>query len=137
MVTYLVDTSVWAGFFRNRGTPANQQLDALIDADSRQIRGCPPVRMELAVDQDDLRRRRLLRTYDGFLSAGIVSDDFDLAAEVYRMAQRRGHTIRSQLDCVIAAIALRAEATLVHNDVDFDRIAEVIPDLAVLRLPDR
>jgi predicted nucleic acid-binding protein len=136
MVTYLVDTSVWAGFFRNRGTPANQQLDALIDADPRQIRGCPPVRMELAVDPDDLRRRRLLRTYDGFLSTDVMSDDFDLAAEIYRMARRYGHTIRSQLDCVIAAIAMRVNATLVHNDIDFDRMGEVVPELAVLRLPD-
>jgi hypothetical protein len=37
---------------------------------------------------------------------------------------------------VIAAIAVRVEATLVHNDVDFDRMVEIIPDLAVLRLPD-
>jgi predicted nucleic acid-binding protein len=137
VVIYLVDTSVWAGYFRDRGTPANQQLDALIDADPRQIRACPPVRMELSVDPDDLRRRRLLRTYDGFLSTDVMSDDFDLAAEIYRMAQRYGHTIRSQLDCVIAAIAMRAEATLVHNDVDFDRMAEMVPDLVVLRLPDR
>jgi predicted nucleic acid-binding protein len=92
MVTYLVDTSVWAGYFRDRGTPANRQLDALIETDPRQIRGCPPVRMELSVDPDDLRRRRLLRTFDGFHTTDIVSDDFDLAAEVYRAAQRRGHT---------------------------------------------
>ena len=45
--------------------------------------------------------------------------------------------VRSHQDSVIAAIALRTDATLVHNDVDFDRIAEVVTDLAVLRLPDR
>ena len=137
MVIYLVDTSVWAGFFRDRGTPANQQLKALIDADPRQVRGCPPVRMELSIDPNDLRRRRLMRAYDGFPSTGIVPDDFDLAAEVYRAVQQRGHTIRSQLDCIIAAIAMRSEAVLVHNDVDFDRMAECVDTLAVLRLPDR
>jgi predicted nucleic acid-binding protein len=136
VVTYLVDTSVWAEYFRDRGTPANRQLDALIDADPRQILGCPPVRMELSIDPDELRRRRLLRTYDGFPSTDIVSDDFDLAAELYRATQRRGHTIRAQFDCVIAAIALRAEAVLVHKDIDFDRMADCVPDLAVLRLPD-
>jgi predicted nucleic acid-binding protein len=137
MVTYLVDTSVWAEFFRVRGTPANRQLDALIDADPRQILGCPPVRMELSVDPDDLRRRRLLRTYDGFPSTDILADDFNLAADIYRAAQRSGHTIRAQFDCVIAAIALRAEAVLVHKDIDYDRMADCVPDLAVLRLPDR
>ena len=135
-MTYLVDTSVWAEFFRERGTPANQQLDALIDADPRQLLGCPPVRMELSVDPNELRRRRLLRTYDGFQSTDILADDFDLAADVYRAAQRSGHTIRSQLDCVIAAIALRTGAVLVHKDIDYERMAECAPDLAVLRLPD-
>jgi predicted nucleic acid-binding protein len=137
VVTYLIDTSVWAEFLRVRGTPANRQLDALIDADPRQIVGCPPVRMELSVDPDDLRRRRLLRTYDGFQSTDILADDFNLAADIYRAAQRSGHTIRAQFDCVIAAIALRAEAVLVHKDIDFDRMADCVPDLAVLRLPDR
>lgn len=106
-------------------------------ADPHRILACPPVRMELSVDSDDLRRRRLLRVYDDFPSAGITADDFDLAAELYRAAQQHGYTIRAQLDCLIAAIALRAGATLVHNDVDFDRIAEVVTNLAVLRLPDR
>jgi predicted nucleic acid-binding protein len=101
------------------------------------VRGCPPVRMELMVDPQDFRRRRIMRIYDGFVSTNIVEDDFDLAAEVYREVQKRGHTIRSQIDCVIAAIAVRQGATLVHNDVDFDRMADVVPDLAVLRLPDR
>jgi predicted nucleic acid-binding protein len=136
VVTYLVDTSVWAGFFRERGTSANRQLDALIVADPRQVLGCPPVRMELSVDPNELRRRRLLRTYDGFQSTDILADDFDLAADIYRAAQRNGHTIRSQLDCVIAAIAVRAEAVLVHKDIDYERMAECVSELAVLRLPD-
>ena len=137
MVTYLIDTSVWARFFQDRGTVANQRLDALIAADPRQVLGCPPVRMELSVDPHDLRRRRVLRVYDGFISADILSEDFDLAAELYRASRRRGHSIRSQLDCLIAAIAVRREAVLVHNDVDFDRLAECVDTLSVLRLPER
>ena len=136
-MTYLVDTSVWANYFRTRGTRMNASLNALIDADPRQVLGCPPVRMELSVDPDDLRRRRVLRIYDGFVSTDTYPEDFDLAADVYRAVQRNRHTVRSQMDSLIAAIALRAEATLVHHDVDFDRMAEAVTGLAVLRLPDR
>ena len=50
------------------------------------------------MDNQDLRRRRVLRVYDGFRAVGIMDDDFDLAAEVYRAVQRQGHTIRSQLE---------------------------------------
>ena len=137
MVRYLVDSSVWLEFFRQRGTPAAQLIRELITSDPTVLLGCPPVRMELALDPEDLRRHRTLKVYDGLTSSGITEDDFDLAAAIYRAVRQSGHTIRSHQDSVIAAIALRTAATLVHKDVDFDRMAELVPDLAVLRLPDR
>lgn len=136
-MTYLVDSSVWAAFFRQRGSGYAPFIRELMTNDPRSLIGCPPVRMELAADPDDLRRHRLLRVYDGFTRSGITEDDFDLAAAIYRSVRQKGHTIRSHQDCVIAAIALRMDATLVHDDIDFDRIAEVVTELAVLRLPDR
>ena len=36
-------------------------------------------------------------------------------------------TVRSFLDCLIAGIAVRADATVLHSDVDFERIADVFP----------
>jgi predicted nucleic acid-binding protein len=136
-VTFLCDTSVWISYFRDPEGQIAYRLDSLLDEDRGSVVGCPPVRMELSMDDQDLRRRRVLRVYDGFRTVGIMDDDFDLAAEVYRAARTNGHTIRSQLDCIIAAIAMRSEAVLVHNDIDFDRMAEVVDELAVLRLPDR
>ena len=136
-MSYLVDSSVWISFFSDPEGPLGQRFAKLVSEGAADVMGCPPVRMELMVDPQDFRRRRIMRIYDGFVSTNIVEDDFDLAAEVYRAVQKRGHTIRSQIDCVIAAIAVRQAATLVHNDVDFDRMAELVSDLAVLRLPDR
>lgn len=135
MVTYLVDSSVWVEFFRRKGTPAGRFLRERMAADPTTLLGCAPVRMELAIDPDDLRRHRTLKVYEGLLSAGISEDDFDLAAALYRAVRQTGHTIRSRPDTLVAAIALRVGARLVHNDADFDRIAEVATDLAVLRLP--
>jgi len=137
MVSYLVDSSIWVEFFRKRGTPAARTIREIMTSDPTSLIGCPPVRMELALDPDDLRRHRTLKVYDGLSPAGIAEDDFDLAAALCRAVRQTGHTIRSHQDSVIAAIALRVDATLVHNDVDFDRIAEVVTQLAVLRLPDR
>ena len=136
-VTYLVDSSVWISFFYDPTGPLGQKFADLVTRSAHDVLGCPPVRMELLVDPHDLRRRRVLRVYDGFISTDILSEDFDLAAELYRAARRRGHTIRSQVDCLIAAIAVRREAVLVHNDVDFDRLAECVDTLSVLRLPER
>ena len=135
-MTFLPDTSVWVSYFRDPEGRIADRLDSLLDENRGNVMGCPPVRMELMVEQQDFRRRRIMRIYDGFVSTNIVEEDFDLAAEVYRAVQRHGHTIRSQIDCLIAAIAVRQSATLVHNDVDFDRMAAVVTELAVLRLPD-
>jgi predicted nucleic acid-binding protein len=53
--------------------------------------------------------------------------DYHHAAAIYRTARAQGKTVRKLLDCVIAAVALRTDATLVHRNVDFDVIAEFTP----------
>jgi len=134
-VSYLIDSSAWIEFFRETGSPANVQLRGLIGNAAASLVGCSPVRMELAFDPHDLRRHRILAVYDGFPSAGVDASDFDTAADIYRSMRASGHPPRSVTDCLIAAIGLRAAATVVHNDMDFDRIASAVPDLSVLRLP--
>lgn len=37
------------------------------------------------------------------------------------------HTVRSIVDCLIAAIAIRDEGELLHNDADYDMIAQFAP----------
>jgi len=52
-------------------------------------------------------------------------EDFDVAADLYRKVRARGHTIRRRTDCMIAAVCIRETVPLLHDDVDFDRIADV------------
>jgi predicted nucleic acid-binding protein len=40
---------------------------------------------------------------------------------------RRLTTIRSMADCLIAAVGMRRDATVVHFDADFDVIASCVP----------
>jgi predicted nucleic acid-binding protein len=47
------------------------------------------------------------------------------AADLYRKCRKRGLTIRSTIDLLIAQIALEHGATLLHNDRDFEAIAQV------------
>ncbi|MGI8904565.1 MAG: PIN domain-containing protein [Solirubrobacteraceae bacterium] len=46
---------------------------------------------------------------------------------MYRACRRGGETIRTMLDCVIAAVAIREHAELLHHDRDFDAIARHTP----------
>jgi predicted nucleic acid-binding protein len=135
-VSYLIETSVWVSYLRDRGGERGDQVDRLLRENVGEIVGCPAVRMELAIDSDELRRRRLLKWYDGFPTTDVVADDFDLAAAIHREVRSTGHTVRSATDCLIAAAAVRSGCTLVHSDVDFDRISTAVPELAVLRLGD-
>jgi predicted nucleic acid-binding protein len=50
-------------------------------------------------------------------------DDFASGASLYRRARKAGITIRSSIDCLIAATCIRNDAPILHADEDFDRLA--------------
>jgi predicted nucleic acid-binding protein len=52
----------------------------------------------------------------------------------YRAVRANGGTVRKLLDCLIAAVALRTGATVVHRDRGFDVLAAALPDLRVRSL---
>ena len=47
------------------------------------------------------------------------------AVALYRSARRRGLTIRSSVDCLIAACALRHDSEVLHRDRDFHTLARI------------
>ncbi len=55
-----------------------------------------------------------------------VRRDFEAAVFIYRECRDIGVTPRGLVDCMIAAVAWRAGATLLARDVDLERIAAVI-----------
>lgn len=50
-------------------------------------------------------------------------EDFETAAEIFRRCRSAGATIRSLVDCLIAAVAIREDVPILHNDGDFEVIA--------------
>lgn len=57
---------------------------------------------------------------------------YDEAAAAYYTLRRRGITLGSTLDCLIAQIAIENDLALLHDDSDFDYLAEVLPELKIL-----
>ncbi len=55
------------------------------------------------------------------------SDVFEEAANLYRLARRTGLTIRSSVDCLIGACAIRHDLELMHRDRDFNVLAAISP----------
>lgn len=46
------------------------------------------------------------------------------AADLYRSLRKKGVTIRKPNDCLIAYYALFYDVSVLHNDVDFEQIAQ-------------
>jgi hypothetical protein len=51
---------------------------------------------------------------------------YEDAARIYFYCRKKGITIRSTIDCLIAQIALDQNLLLLHNDKDFDAIAPIV-----------
>ena len=123
----LADTSAWVEYDRATGSAVDQRLTELI-RDEGPLAVTEPVLMEvMAGARDDQRERtlrRLLLRFD--LLAFDTAADFDAAARIYRRCRRDGVTPRGMVDCLIASVARRHEATLLAQDVDMFRVARVV-----------
>jgi hypothetical protein len=121
----LVDTSAWIEVFRK---PARIHIGQLGDLD--EIVTCLPVIQEVLqgfTDETAFRTAREAMWSFPIVESPLGADVFEEAVGLYRTARRAGFTVRSGVDCVIAACALRHALTVVHVDRDFDLIARVAP----------
>ena len=125
----LVDSSLWIDHLRGRAPSASRRLAAAIgDGLRTPVRMCEPVAMELLAGASSSQLGPVSALVDGL--PGLAVDphvDFRSAAELSRSARLAGRTVRASLDCLIAAIALRHDAVVVHRDRDFDVLAEIGP----------
>ena len=56
---------------------------------------------------------------------------FSEAAKIYFTCRKKGVTVRSTIDLLIAQTAIENNLSLLHNDSDFDNIAGVISELKI------
>lgn len=121
----LVDTSAWIESFRHR---SRLRIDEIVDFDD--VVTCLPVVQEVLQGFRDERAYQIAR--ESMLALPIVESPlrvavFEEAAALYRNARRAGLTLRSGVDCLIAACAIRHGLTVLHHDRDFDLLARVAP----------
>ena len=118
----LIDTSAWIEFLRDTGSPVCQRVDDLLGAD---IATCDVVRMEvLAGARNERHLQQLRRLLARASILPIQPVDYDAAAALYRACRARGRTVRKLIDCLIAAVAIRGDASVLHLDADFDSLAQ-------------
>ena len=115
----LADTSIWIELLAGR-------IRALRPDDLPNCATCAPVIQEVLQGLKPGAASEAFRV--SFLALPVLSNPVPLelylsAADIYNQGRRRGFTIRSGVDCLIAAIALRHRVAVWHRDRDFQIIA--------------
>jgi predicted nucleic acid-binding protein len=119
----LVDTSIWIETFR-RKNPLD--LEALVPFDD--VVTCLPVVQEVLQgfrEESAFRAAKTAMLAMPMVEAPIGEALMLEAVALYRSARRRGLTVRSSVDCLIAACALRHDLEVLHRDRDFPALARI------------
>jgi predicted nucleic acid-binding protein len=124
MTTVLPDSSAWVELLQGTGGPVHVALRQLVRSDA-EILVTEPVVMEVLAGARSERHATKLRTallvYP--LAKVFGLDDYEAAAAIRRACRAGGDTVRGTMDCLIAAVAIREGARVLHLDRDFDAIA--------------
>jgi predicted nucleic acid-binding protein len=120
----LIDTSVWISVFRSRGDQVRQQLETLIA--NREILLTRFTQLKLLQGSLNEQEWTILSTYLEVQDyVELRPSSWQAAARIYYDLRRQGLTVRSPIDCCIAQAALENDLLLIHNDRDFETIAQV------------
>ena len=129
MSHHLVDTSVWIEWFRKTESGAAHAMRKLRE-DPSQIAVTQPVAFEVRAGTKRVHLHAVDRVLDAAVQLSVAPEiDFEVATDLYLAARDIGKPTRSLMDCVIAAVAVRTGAVLVHRDRDFEVLAAVARDL--------
>jgi hypothetical protein len=121
MTMILVDTSVWIELLSGRSKHAVTEEQLL------RFATCGPILQEVLQGLRSGAKGQSFR--EAFLALPVLADPIPTrlylaASDIYAQGRDRGLTIRSSVDCLIAAIAIENQVALWHRDRDFDNIAK-------------
>ncbi len=131
----LVDTSTMINYLRGNDDDAALTLQYIID------NNIPfginsfiyqEVLQGVATEKDFIKVKRYLDT-QRFYELKDKKESYASAAKIYFQCRKKGITINSTIDCLIAQTVIENNLYLLHSDSDFDNISKVI-NLKIFRL---
>ena len=131
----LVDTSVMIGYLQGKENDAVLRFQYILDNNI-------PFGINSLIYQEVLQGVRTQKDFDKtkkyldtqrFYSLKDEKESYASAAKIYFRCRKKGLTIGSTIDCLIAQTAIENDLLLLHNDSDFDNIAK-IADLKIFNL---
>jgi predicted nucleic acid-binding protein len=129
----LVDSTVWIDLLRKSETLPVRRLRRLIDMGEATV--APVIVQEVL--QGASNQAAFGKLHGSFTAMPMLGADNPLelhvaAGRLYAQARWHGITPRSPHDCLVAATAVDADVLLLHDDQDFERLAQVEPRLRLI-----
>ena len=124
----LVDTSVLVDFFKDT---KNDPVSCFVDIIKKKI----PFGITSVIYQELLQGAKTKKEYtllneylscQHFFHPKDTVASYEKAAMIYFVCRKKGITVRSTIDCLIAQIAMEHNLFLLHNDKDFEQMAPII-----------
>ena len=108
------------------GSPFDRKIESLISEDKETAIAdivVTEVLQGIKNDKDYAEIKKSLLSFPVYSLKGV--DSFIAAADLYRKCRKKGLTIRNTIDLLIAQIAIENNMILLHNDNDFNNIANL------------
>jgi len=127
----LVDTSVLINYFKGRETKGIKFLDNLIQSEEPFCIN-EFIYQEILQGSKDEKEFSTLKSYLKYIplySLKLGVQSFENAAQLNFRCRRKGITIRSTIDLLIAETAIENNIALLHDDEDYVNMSKVITEL--------
>ncbi|MCL4537362.1 MAG: PIN domain nuclease [Nitrospirae bacterium] len=122
----LIDTSAFIEFLNHTGSPFDREIERIIVNDEDVAIADIVLTEILQGIRDDKEYNAVKKSLLSFPIYSLKShDSYIAAAELYRKCRKKGITLRSTVDLLIAQIAIENDLLLLHNDKDFDSITRI------------
>ncbi len=128
---FLVDTSVWIDYINNNNTEQVNYLDHLL-SNPLAVGLTELIYLEILQGAKDQKFFDQFKTYfsgQNFYHFNDLLKSHTAAAQLYYDCRKKGITIRSTIDCLIAQCVIENQLVLLHNDKDFIELAKVAKHL--------
>jgi predicted nucleic acid-binding protein len=117
----IVDTSVWIDFLKGENSSERRMLHELIE-DDQDIALTGIILTEIL---QGIKDEKLLNTTRDYLLEFPIYEPksaatYINAARIYGECRKKGRTVRSTVDCIIAAVCLENNLPVLHKDRDYD-----------------
>lgn len=123
----IVDTTVWIDFLQGRATTPVYKLEELLAEEIDIFTTGLIVQEVLSGIKIHRERVKVRRELENFILVMPTLATHMEAAELFDACRKKGYTIRSIVDCLIAALALEYDLAILENDRDYTHISRVFP----------